>query len=94
MEINDRHSPVMARFACAEIERKNLPLTEIAAKTGLSVARLKRRLSAGLPNRGNYRAWDAQFIFSLSVALGHDPYYLLAVSEGYEMRDRELRDSS
>jgi len=88
---NDHCSAIMAKWARAEIKQRKLSLSEIAARVGLNEDRLKRRLDVGLPNRGNYRSWEPDFIERLSIALGHESCHMFAVVDGYMMRDKETR---
>ena len=87
---NDRNSPVMAKWARAEIRRRKLCISEIAAKVGLSERSLERRLNIGLSGKGNYKPWDIGFMESLAQAMGHGPLHLSSLLDGYWMRDREL----
>lgn len=91
-QCDDFDSPVLARWAREEIEKRSLSLAEIATKTGLSVRSLKRRLSVGQRGRGNFKSWGIGFMASLSTALGHQSFHLSAVLEGYKLKERELRE--
>jgi len=67
----------LAAFIRGELSRRGLSYEWVAAGLKISVKEVKSLLTVGLPERGNYRGWDALFMIDIAHLLGMTPEELV-----------------